>query len=198
MTKVKGSLVWLEPLTLRHVAGLTTQARIVKALRTQLTEALAEQGFDRSNLDRCVYVIRMTGDFVISYPLRISPVLYIGRGDAFSRLSSHLKRWLNEVDRFGRDVGIEVRVCRPRRKGRGDMFKYVEADLIASFCERYGCVPFFNSRRETSYEDCVDYTATDEKRLAAAIGVGSGKRPQWAIAPAPANKNYALYYTGHA
>lgn len=72
-------------------------------------------------------------DFVILYPNGISPVLYIGRGDAFTRLSSQLKRWLNQVDGFGKDVGLEARVCRPRRKGLADLFKYVEADLINSF-----------------------------------------------------------------
>jgi hypothetical protein len=117
MTKVKGSLIWLEPLRLRHEQGLTTEKRIVKALRDQLLAALVKQDFGKADLDRCVYIIRMTGDFVISYPAGMSPVLYIGRGDAFTRLSSHLKRWLNQVDGFGKDVGIEVRVCRPRRKG---------------------------------------------------------------------------------
>ena len=198
MAKVKGSLVWLEPLRLKHEQGLTTEKRIVKALRDQLLAALVEQDFGKADLDRCVYVIRMTGDFVISYPEGISPVLYIGRGDAFTRLSSHLKRWLNQVDGFGKDVGIEVRVCRPRRKGLADMFKFVEADLISDFQTKFGSIPFFNSRRETSYEKCVDYTDTDVKRLSAAIGVGSGKRPQWAIAPAPSNKNYALFHTGHS
>lgn len=139
----------------------------------------------------------MKGDFVIAYPCNRSPVLYIGRGSAFGRLSAHLRRWLHQVEGFGKEVRVEVRVCRPRRKNRPDMFKYVEADLISRFAERYGCIPFFNSRRETSFEDCVDYTETDERLLAAAIGVGSGKRPQWAIAPAPANRNYEVFHKGH-
>lgn len=198
MAKVQGSLAWLQPIKLKYDQELSTVKRIVKALRAQLISALADQGFRAVDLERCVYVIRMKGEFVISYPQDMSPVLYIGRGDALTRLSSHLRRWLNEVDSFGKDVEIEVRVCRPRRQGRTDMFKYVEADLIRRFVKRYGCIPFFNSRCETSYEDWVDYTDTDHKFLSAAIGVGSGKRPRWAIAPAPANKNYELYHKGHS
>ena len=197
MAKPTASLAWLDNIELRPKDGFGTEAGIAKTLRGQLSAALREQDFEPDALDRCVYVIRMNGDFLISYPWAISPVLYIGRGSAFGRLSSHLKRWLHEVDGFGKDVGVQIRVCRPRRKNVSDMFKYVEADLIARFAEKYGAMPFFNSRRETSYEDCVDYTETDERHLRAAIGVGSGKRPRWAIAPTPSNKNYDVYHRGH-
>lgn len=197
MARLQATLAWLENIELKPEQGLETRAEIVRTLRRQLNAALDEQGFRPTDLDRCVYVIRMKGDFVISYPWGRSPVLYIGRGAAFGRLSSHLRRWLHEIDSFGRDVRIEIRVCRPRRRNLADMFKYVEADLIGRFSQRYGCIPFFNSRRETSYEECVTYTARDEKYLAGSIGVGSGKRPRWAIAPAPANKNYDVYHKGH-
>jgi hypothetical protein len=197
MAKPTASLNWLEHIELRPSQGLGTKASIVKTLRSQLVAALAEQDYGPADLDRCVYVIRMKGDFVIAYPWQRSPVLYIGRGSAFGRLSSHLRNWLHEVEGFGKDVRIEIRVCRPRRRNVQDMFKYVEADLIAGFADRYGCIPFFNSRRETSYEDCVDYTANDLELMRAATGVGKGKRPRWAIAPAPANGNYEVFNRGH-
>jgi hypothetical protein len=196
--KPKVSLVWLDRICLRPEKDLSTRAEIIKTLRKQLITALAEQGYRPTDLERCVYVIRMQGDFVIAYPDRWSPVLYIGRGSAFGRLSSHLRRWLHEVEGFGKDVRVEIRVCRARRRHFPDMFKYVEADLIADFFNRYGAIPFFNSRREPSFEDCVWYTDRDERQLRAAIGVGSGKRPRWAIAPTPANKNYDVYHKGHA
>ncbi|BCH27295.1 hypothetical protein [Mesorhizobium sp. L-8-3] len=196
MAKPTASLVWLENIELKPEQGLRTEASIVKTLRKQLIAALQEQNYTPADLSRCVYVIRMKGDFVIAYPWQRSPVLYIGRGAAFGRLSSHLRRWLHEVEGFGKDVRIEIRVCRPRRRNFADMFKYVEADLISRFAERYGAIPFFNSRRETSYERYVEYTDSDEALLTAALGIGNGKRPLWAIAPAPANKNYEVFHRG--
>lgn len=196
MAKRKADMSWLEHIELKPDRSLESVAAIVKRLRTELTEALGAQGYGAADLQRCVYVIRMKGDFVIAYPLRRSPVLYIGRGSAFGRISSHLRRWLHEIDGFGKDVRIEIRVCRTRRKNLADMFKYVEADLIDWFADKYGVIPFFNSRRETAYEGCVDYTDADEARMKAALGVGQGKRPLWAIAPAPANKNYDVFHRG--
>lgn len=198
MGKPSASLVWLESIELKPDRSLGTEAATVKTLRRELTDALTDQGYTAVDLKRCVYVIRMKGDFVIAYPWRRSPVLYIGRGSALGRLSTHLSRWLHEVDDFGKDVAIEIRVCRTRRRNVGEMFKYVEADLIAQHRERFGAIPFFNSRRETSYEDCVDYTDTDEALMRASLGVGKGKRPRWAIAPAPANKNYEVFHRGVA
>jgi hypothetical protein len=194
--KPSASLVWLENIELKPDRTLATEAAIVKTLTRELTEALAEQGYGAVDLKRCVYVIRMKGDFVIAYPWHRSPVLYVGRGSALGRLSSHLKRWLHEVDQFGKDVTIEIRVCRTRRRNVEDMFKFVEADLIEQHAARFGCIPFFNARREKSYEGCVDYTDTDEALMRAALGVGKGKRPRWAIAPAPANKNYEVFHRG--
>lgn len=196
-SKPSASLKWLDHIELKPEQGLRTPALIVKTLRAQFTASLAKQKYGPTDLDRCVYVIRMKGDFVIAYPRMRSPVLYIGRGSAFGRISAHLRNWLNEVEGFGRDVRIEIRVCRPRRRNLEDIFKYVEADLIRNFANSYGAIPFFNSRRETTFEECVDYTDTDEELMRAALGVGKGKRPRWAIAPAPANKNYDLFYRGH-
>ena len=107
-----------------------------------------------------------------------------------------MKKWLGEVETFGKDVRIEIRVCRPRRRRSPELFKFVEANLIALFSKRYGCIPFFNRRREHSFEDRASFTRTDEKFFSAAIGIGRGKRPRWAIAPTPANRNYDAYFKG--
>lgn len=195
MAKPTIDLKWLETIELKPDRTLT-EAALIKTLRRELTEALEEQGYGAADLKRSVYVIRMRGDFVVGYPRGRSPVLYVGRGSALGRLSSHLRNWLHEVRKLSDNVSIEIRVCRARRRNVDEMFKYVEADLIASFAKRYGIIPFFNARRERSYEDGVNYTVSDEKTMSAALNVGKGKRPQWAIAPAPANKNYDVYHRG--
>ena len=76
-TKKPGGMTWLETIELKPDRSLATEAAIVRTLTKELTEALAQQNFAAIDLTRCVYVIRMKGDFVIAYPKRRSPVLYI-------------------------------------------------------------------------------------------------------------------------
>jgi hypothetical protein len=193
---LQGHLTWLDPIVLNPDKGMNTKA-ITAALRRDLGLALERQGFLARDLDRCVYVIRMVGEFTVAYPDDNSPVLYIGRGDASVRLGAHLRKWLAEVRKFGREVGIEVRICRPRRRSHAELFKYVEARLIAQFQEQNGSIPFFNSRRERSYEFGARFTQTDERKFRAALGNGRRKPAQWAIAPTPSNPNYDVYHKGH-
>ena len=162
-----------------------------------MREGIVDQGFDASELRRCVYVVRMAGPVVVAYPWRDSPVLYVGRGDAPKRLASHLKNWLHGAHRFGKDVGVELRICLPRRTARAGFFKNVEADLICWFQQKHGAIPFFNARLETKYAGEVTYLGTQIKDLRRAIGVGSGNRPEWAIRPLRSNRDVGVYYSGH-
>jgi hypothetical protein len=187
-----GKISWLEPVQLDFERALANEAKLLKELQRQLADGVASHG----TLTRCVYVIRMTGPFIIAYPKNNSPVLYVGSGQAGSRLASHLRNWLSEVHKFGRDVGIEIRICMPRRRKLLNFFKHVEADLIERFLKKYGSLPFFNSRREPNYAAKVEYNKTINMLLDRAIGIGNGNRPRWAIKPTPANKNLALYLKG--
>jgi len=190
------TISWIDPIQLDYSAA-QQEAAILKALRRQLRDGmLAQSGFSDRDLDRCVYVIRMTGPVVVAYPWDNSPVLYVGRGQAPKRLAAHLKNWLHEAHRFGSKVGVELRICVPRRTNRADFFKNVEADLIDWFRQKNGAIPFFNSRRETSYAGRVDYLPTQIKDLRRALGVGSGNRPEWAVRPLRSNSNVGVYYTG--
>lgn len=195
---LQGHLTWLNPIVLDpDQSGHSTPKALASALRRDLGATLEGQGYERKDLKRCVYVIRMVGDFTVAYPKDYSPVLYIGRGDASVRLGQHLRNWLSEVRTFGREVRIEVRICRPRRRARADLFKFVEARLIRDFQKANGAIPFFNSRRENKFETGARFTKTDEKRFRAAIGLGKRTPPTWAIQPTPANPAYDVYNKGH-
>lgn len=190
------TISWIDPIRLDYSAALQ-KAALLKALRKQLREGiLRQQAFTESDLDRCVYVVRMKGPVVIAYPWADSPVLYVGRGQAPKRLASHLKKWLHDAHRFGSEVGVELRICVPRRTNRVDFFKNVEADLIDWFEEKNGAIPFFNSRRETSWAGKVNYLPTQRTDLARALGVGSGNRPEWAVRPLRSNANVDVYHRG--
>lgn len=191
----KTTISWMEPVSLDYASALREE-KLLAALRRQLRAGIIDQGFPAAEMARCVYVVRMTGPVVVAYPDGDSPVLYVGRGNAPSRLASHLKHWLHDVHRFGNSVGIELRICLPRRPNRTGFFKNVEADLIAWFQDRYGAIPFFNSRLETSYSGAIDYGPSQKKDLLQSLGTGSGKRPQWAIRPLASNANYSTYNRG--
>ena len=175
---------------------MAEEERLLRVLRNQLRSAIAEQRFGAEPMKRCVYVVRMKGPVVIAYPKADSPVLYVGRGDAPTRLASHLGNWLHTAHKFGSGVGIELRICVPRRRGRSDFFKNVEADMIVWFQRKYGAIPFFNSRREKKWEDKVRYPPSSRSDLNRALGVGSGNRPQRAIRPLPSNDAYPGFHKG--
>lgn len=187
MHRQQSHLKWLEPITL--------QPADVKSLKRKFREGLREQhAWER---DRCVYIIRMVGLFVVQYPHNRSPVLYIGRGTVSQRVIRHLSNWASQIANLGAKIEIEIRICVPRKKNHLDFYKYVEADLIRDFARRYGSIPLINSRRESAFESDWRYTPSDKKHMTASIGVGRGNRPRWAIAPAPANRRlYDLYYRG--
>ena len=148
------------------------------------------------SLDRAVYVIRMTGDFVIAYENRNSPVLYIGRGNCSQRLAAHLKNWLHEVRGFGNNVDLEIRVASPRRKRREDYFKNVEADLLRDFAKEHGSLPFFNKRYERAFQNRCTHKPEARKEMRSAILIGRGNRPRWALKPTKANKAFASFLKG--
>ncbi len=192
----EAEISWTDPIQLNFVEALTEEGRLLRKLRKQLRDALAEQGFAPDDLRRCVYIVRMRGPVLVAYPRGNSPVLYVGRGDAPGRLANHLGRWLHAVHKFGSGVDVELRICVPRRRGRRDFFKCVEGDLIHWFQQRYGSIPFFNSRREQLWEGRVSYFPTSKRELRQALSVGSGNRPQWAIRPLPANPRYEVFHKG--
>lgn len=147
-------------------------------------------------MDRVVYVVRMTGEFIIAYEKRNSPVLYIGRGNGSQRLAAHLKNWLHEVRGFGTDVGVEVRVASPRRQKRETYYKNVEADLLQDFAKLHGSLPFFNKQFERTHQGKADHGPANMKAMRSAILIGKGNRPRWALKPTKANKAFATFLKG--
>ena len=185
---------WLDPVQL--IVDAQDDDKLLADLRRQLREGYRAQGVTEEQMTRSVYIIRLTGSFLIEYPRCNSPVLYVGRGDAPNRLATHLARWLSDAFWFGSDTQVEVRMLRPRRRGRRDYFKNVEADLIDMFLERAGALPFFNRCREPKFSGRIDYGPSQDRRLRQLLGTGSGKRPHWALSPTPANPHYDTYWTG--
>jgi hypothetical protein len=146
-------------------------------------------------LTQRVYVIRLTGEVAIHYPKGASPVVYIGEGDAYSRLYNHT-HWLVPLVRSIPQIGVEVRVARIRRTNQPNLYKNVEADLIRRFSNEYGAIPWFNKQWEPSKEDKYNYTHGAAKDLWKSVAVGSGNSFHWAIRPTPINEQHGPYMKG--
>lgn len=192
------NIFWLKPIFIDFSKGQLKydDSKFLKILRSQVRSEFASQNIKLIELKRSVYIIRMTGQFIVSYVKGNSPVLYVGRGIVGQRIAAHLKNWLSDVHTLGGSVGVEIRVCVPRKQNRDDFFKNVESDLIANFNKKHDSLPFFNKRKENKHARKVVYNSSTKLLLNRAIGIGSGKRPLWAIKPTPANKNLSAYLKG--
>ena len=193
----QASMRHLSPVVLDYDAAKAVgEDKFLRHLRKQMNDAIRDQGVTGAAMKRSVYVVRLKGAFLISYPKKESPTIYIGRGDAQPRLASHLKKWMHHVHNFGSDTTVEVNIILPLRQGRLDYFKYVEGSLLFEHERIYGAIPLFNGRRETTYGEDIGYTAEQKTKLRALIGVGRGKRPWWSLSPTNANPFMGVFLKG--
>ena len=116
--------------------------------RAKIEEQLPSQAaVDSLNDSRTVYVIRVGAPFSLSYPLQPSPVVYIGKGAVWNRLSACHSKWISKIQqKLG--TRFEFSFCSPRRQKYENAYAQVEADLIQLFVAKFGTLPLMNSRKE--------------------------------------------------
>ena len=127
--------------------------------------------------ERCVYVVRMSPPFSISYGDDDSPLLYVGSGHIGNRWSMH-RTWLHEVGLSLPGARYEVWVCAPRVRNNPNVDDDVEAEIIERFCAKFGVLPLRNQRIEhprIKHEYGEDFFRT--------IWAGKDKRYRWAVYP---------------
>lgn len=141
--------------------------------------ALETTDLNLSQIERCVYVVRIAHTYCIEYRRRASPTLYIGRGNFKQRITSHLD-WINELGNLLRDLEIQVRFFTPRIQRTADAYKTVEADLIEEFVKEMGSVPWFNSNRPSPVRD---YSYEPRSKFRHAVLQGNGSHFPWSLRP---------------
>lgn len=149
-------------------------------------------------LDRpaqCVYVVRLKGDVAISYGEDFSPVIYIGEGNAATRLHSHAE-WIAELLVAVPNAEIEIRVADCVRTNDSNLCQYVEADLIEAFVTMYQRLPWFNRQRERKHLGKRAYAPEVLTEFNQRIGKVQGSRYIWAIRPTSNNAQFGPYDTG--
>lgn len=180
----RSEIKWAAPINIRfEFSGLDENHAllIMKDLLKKKWPAL-----NRPN--KCVYIVRLAGDFSVQYPRDFSPVIYIGEGEAHSRLRSHASNWLVDLACAIQGIGVDIRVAEVARKNSMNFYQYVEADILDKFQRVYGALPWFNKQCETSK---IGYYPWDEgatQDLNKNLGIGSGNKFIWAIQPTKNNR----------
>ncbi|PFH28894.1 MULTISPECIES: hypothetical protein [Burkholderia] len=182
---------WRDPITVKFgFTGIDTEEAVV-LVRHRLTAQFPT--LDKPS--QCVYVVRLKGDVAIAYGGEFSPVIYIGEGNAATRLYAHAK-WIAELLVAVPNAEIEVRVADCVRKKDANLCQYVEADLIDAFIEKHQCLPWFNRQREKKYAGQRTYDAEVQHAFNLRIGKVGGSKYLWAIRPTSNNEQYDPYATG--
>lgn len=131
-------------------------------------------------LQRCVYVIRLNGDFCIEYPAGQSPTIYIGEGRFASRITQHGRKWVSEIEDLVGKFSFQVCIAIPRVKNNEYAYRDTEAALLDYFGRKYGTTPLWNKQYET--RTCTHYVYS-EASINEALNKRSGAKYRWSIKP---------------
>lgn len=182
---------WLDPVQIDFgFTGLSE--RHAKAIMRDIIR----DGWPESRRPRqCIYVIRLTGVVAVDYPGGFSPVVYVGEGDAYSRIYQHT-HWLTDLAMSVPQIGIEVQVAEVARRNHPTLYRHIEADMLEWFANDHGALPWFNKQFERTKARAYEYERDAEQSLRKRLGVGSGNKFLWAIKPTKNNEQFEPYERG--
>lgn len=154
---------------------------------------LIDAGLNPKLIDRSVYVIRLNGDFAVSYPRGETPTVYIGEGNFSSRIHSH-RSWVSEIRDLVGEFSFQVCVATPRVRNREFAYRDTEAALLDRFAERFNSAPLWNKQFEKRL--CPHYVYS-QKQLDTVLGKRSGARYKWALRPLRSSPFFQSYEKTH-
>jgi len=166
-----------------------------KYARTIARDRIRSQWPAQKRPTQSVYCICLTGTVAVAYPNTFSPVIYIGEGNAYTRLNQHVQ-WLVPLLMSIPQLGIEIRLLESVRRNNRILYRHIEADLINWFSNEYGALPWFNRQQESGKVGAYEYERDARTLLNAMIGVGAGRRYLWAIQPTKNSPTFDPYSKG--
>lgn len=98
-----------------------------------------------TNVKQGVYVITLANKLSIDYDGFPSPVLYIGRGQIYNRIRSHLWSWIRHFSDSLQGLSFYFWMTEVKIKGSYEAYKDVESDLLYDFYEKFSHYPIQNS-----------------------------------------------------
>ena len=158
-----------------------------------LLPRLVANGALKNRLDRSIYVIRLAGNFAISYPKGESPAVYVGEGGFGSRIASH-KKWARPLQELVGEFRFQVCVATPRVKNQEATYLDCEAVLLQRFGVRFGSAPLWNKQFERRRFPHHQYS---QEKLDYVIGKRSGAKYLWALKPMKSSPFHESYLKTH-
>ena len=157
--------------------------RAVKESLSAIKLACEEQGFDVSAVRSGIYVIALSNPLSVSYRIKRSQVIYIGRGNIVGRIKTHFESKLFDFMLGLSGADFDFFFAKPARRGTKEYFKHVEHLMLEYFANQYGGMddkhryPILNKNagNNRNYAEGLDWW---KKPLKAA-----GKRPLWELRP---------------
>jgi hypothetical protein len=147
---------------------------------------------------QCVYCIRLSPPYMIHYsgPSKqgydddfVSPLIYIGSGNAKGRLGSHLS-WLRDLGQTLPNIRYEIWIAQPKVQNNAKAYASFEGYLLHQF-EKHsrGWLPLRNKKKQ-AFNPSHNYPSNIFKEV-----VGHDRRYSWAIWPYRGKWN-DVYRTG--
>jgi len=178
-TITSNNITWHDPIVLEFGFTGLKEVDAIAVVRREIREQFSST---LKYYEQCLYVVKLRGDVAVAYGEEFSPVIYIGEGNAKSRLNDHAQ-WIAKLLLSVPNLRIAVHVAEVKRQKKTDLCEFVEADLIRWFTDKYGLLPWFNRQHERTKESIYAYHQDAEKALRDVIGIGSGNAFLWAIRP---------------
>ena len=159
---------------------------IRKDARSELRKAyLQATGDDLKSINRAVYVISVGWPFAVNYKAKHSDVIYIGIGNVYSRLDSHLKHSLFDLMLSLQGIDFSFRISVPRMSHTLNFYKHVEFVMLQEFRNTIGNeeeYPLLNSNAGAEQNIKAEF---DGWKLPLK---NAGKVPRWLITPTKHNE----------
>lgn len=177
----------LNSINLRSEAS-QMKSEIVKRIVSQIVcylEEAWEEKFETtlSEVQKGVYIIRLSGDLSIEYKNGNSKILYIGKGKIRERIKAHLQYWLLEVAESLQDISCDFQMMQIKVRKNSDAYSEVESDLLYAFYEKFGELPLQNEQSGKNHSHDHSY-GNDIKGI-----IGQSVSNGWAIKPLKRNES---------
>ena len=190
--KLVKKVSWLPPVLVKFNLTELAESHARRLLSALVTDQITKKGTDRQN----VYIIRLSGSVAIDYPKRASSVIYVGSGNAVSRIKSHRRRLVALLHKIT-GAGLSIHIATPRRRRFKKFYKYIEADFIRLFFRLHGALPLLNRNKERKLSGKMRYSPKVSRQFRKKLLIGPGQKVLWSILPTRRNRElFDVYRRG--